>query len=76
VTINSDNKEAALAIVAGNQPDLEPAVKRELAAATAKIYEALRDFPPNIQVRVIVASAVLLECADDVVAKLTGKTKS
>lgn len=76
MTISGEQRAAALAIARGDQPDLDPSVKKELATAVAKIYEALRDFPPDVQTRVLVASAVLLERADDVVDKLTGKVRS
>lgn len=77
MTVSGDMKASAIAIaLARQESDPDPGVKRELAAATAKVYEALRDFPPDVQTRILVASAILLQRADDVVDQLTGKVRS
>jgi hypothetical protein len=76
MTVSNEAKIAALAIASGDPSDVDPIVKRELAAAVATIYEALRDFPSEVQARVLTSAAVLLGRADDIVDRLTGKVRS
>lgn len=64
----------AVDIIAIAQPeDLDEAQKRKVQHAIAQVYECLRDLPEDQQARVLIAGAVLLGRADDIVARLTGK---
>lgn len=51
----------------------QPEVKREIEKSIATVYNALRDLSPTYQSRVLIAAAVLLGRADDIVGRLTGK---
>jgi len=53
------------------EPD--PTVKHQIEKSIASIYGALRDMPPTYQSRVLIAAAVLLGRADDIVGRLTEK---
>lgn len=53
------------------EPD--PKIKLEIEHSIASIYSALRDLPATYQSRILIAAAVLLGRADDIVARLTGK---
>jgi len=69
--------DAVLSVAKGDDsPALDAQTKREIAKAIAQSYESLRDLPAEIQSRVLVACAVLLGRADDVVDRLTGKVRS
>lgn len=56
--------------------DLEPATKRAVQHAIAQIYEQLRDLPAEHQSRILLAAAILLGRADDIVQRCTGKATS
>lgn len=55
--------------------ELSAVVKQQIARATMAIYEGIRDLPKDQRIRVLIASAVLVGCADDIVEGLTGKTR-
>jgi hypothetical protein len=56
--------------------DLEPTIKRQVQHAIATIYEQLRDLPSEHQARILLAAAILLGRADDIVQRCTGKASS
>jgi hypothetical protein len=56
--------------------DLEPTMKRQVQHAIATIYEQLRDLPAEHQARILLAAAILLGRADDIVQRCTGKAAS
>lgn len=56
--------------------DLAPTEKQAVQRAISEIYERLRDLPPEHQSRVLLAAAILLGRADDIVQRCTGKASS
>lgn len=55
--------------------DLPLAVRKQIGSATMVIYEEIRDLPKDQQIRVLIAVAVLVGRADDLVEGLTGKVR-